>query len=281
MEIKPLTHCSVSELTRAFNEAFSDYIVKFVMSEDMMQQRLKRFNMDLSVSPGVFDRGILRGFIFHGVDKRNGAQLVWNGGTGVAPAYRGKGLTMQLYNYITPDLKERGFQKTSLEVIVGNDSAIHVYKKAGFSILRDFDCYKGDILSKSSPENMQFRPINSIDWNQLKAFWDWEPSYQNNDQSIACGIDDMNLLGAYDKERLAGYIIFDKNPEAGDIYQFAVAEKDRRKGIGTALFAQVQSKKTVPLKLVNVDASDGVSSAFLRSIGFEKTISQHEMSKSL
>ena len=281
MEIKTLSHCTPAELTQAFNEAFSDYIVQFVMTEEMMVGRMKGFNTDLSISPGVFDQGKLRGFIFHGVGERNGAPIVWNGGTGVAPAYRGQGLTSQLYSFILPVLRQKGFEQTTLEVIVGNDPAIHTYKKNGFSIIRNFDCYKGKVKAQEIPEGVQIKTLELIDWALLNSFRNWQPSYQNNDPKVKLLREELNITGAYKNGKLCAYIISDQNSEAGDIFQFAVGEEYRRQGIGSALFGYVQTQKKVPLKLVNVDAADKASAAFLNQLGFEKTISQYEMIKKL
>jgi len=276
MKIQSLQNCSISELTSAFNHAFSDYILPIKWTEEAAVKKFKGDNIDLSLSPGYFVDGKLCGFIFHCIGFRDGQSVVWNGGTGVFPEHRGKGITSQLYQYILPALKKEGFQQTTLEVIEGNDPAIHIYKKMGFTVHRKLDCFKGSI-SDIPTLDLDFKEIDTIDWNAFQSLRSWSPTFQNDNQKIDILRSDMTVVGGYKKEELVGYIIFNKDPEGGDIYQFAVKENYRQSGIAKALFARAGKGKSVPLKIINVDARDKSTISFFEKLGFEKIISQFEM----
>ncbi len=281
MQIKTLENTSLADLTAAFNEAFSDYIIPFQWTEEIAARKFKGDNIDLSLSPGFFVDGKLCGFIFHCIGKREGKPIVWNGGTGVVPTQRGKGLTTQLYNYIIPMLRNKGFDRTVLEVIEGNDPAIHVYKKNGFEQTRKLDCYKGELTDENGPDDLDFKMIDQIDWSVLETCRSWEPTFQNSNQKINILRDSMRVIGAFEKDKLLGYIIFDENSKDGNIFQFAVKESQRKRGIGKSLFAKAADGKSVPLKIINVDAGDQSSHDFFIKNGFQKTVSQFEMLKIL
>lgn len=282
MEIKTLENTSIPEITRAFNEAFSDYIIPAKWTEEIVVRKFKGDRVDLTLSPGYFVDGRLSGFIFHGIGQREGRPIVWNGGTGVVPSQRGKGVTSRLYDFIIPLLRARGFDRTVLEVIVGNDPAIHIYKKNGFEKVRHLMCYKGTPEREISlAEAFSIRMLEGRNWELLHGFRSWQPTFQNDDRKIDALDDQIQILGAFQTDRLIGYIAFDQKPEAGDVFQFAVHPDYRRKGIGTALFATIAKHKSVPLKIINVDAAHTESIAFFEKAGFQKSVEQLEMIKHL
>ncbi|MFT5165783.1 MAG: ribosomal protein S18 acetylase RimI-like enzyme [Saprospiraceae bacterium] len=281
MEIKTLEKSSLANLTTVFNEAFSDYIIPIQWTEAILSRKFKADNVDLSLSPGYFVDGKLCGFIFHFIGTREKSPVVWNGGTGVAPDQRGQGVTTKLYEFILPFMQESGFDRTVLEVIEGNNPAIHIYQKNGFSTTRKLDCYKGTIEAVAPPEGIFIKEINTINWKTFHSFRSWQPTFQNNDPKIDMFRNETEVIGAYDKDRLVGYIIGTKNRETGTVFQFAVKENYRNRGIGKALFARAGQGKKVHLNIINVDARHEASKVFFEKIGFEKTVSQFEMIKSL
>jgi len=281
MQIKTLENTSLADLTAAFNEAFSDYIIPFQWTEEMAAKKFKGDNIDLSMSPGFFVDEKLCGFIFHCIGKREGKPIVWNGGTGVVPSQRGQGVTTQLYNYIIPMLRNKGFDRTVLEVIEGNDPAIHIYKKNGFEQTRKLDCYKGELAIENVSNDFDLKIVDQFDWATFEECRSWEPTFQNSNQKINILRESMQVIGAFENKELLGYIIFDKNPEAGDVFQFGVKENQRKRGVGQSLFAKAAEGKSVPLRTINVDAGDKTSRDFFIKNGFQKTVSQFEMLKML
>jgi len=91
----------------------------------------------------------------------------------------------------------------------------------------------------------------------------------------------IQVTGAFRNDALVGYIAFEKSTDAGDVYQFAVNKEFREQGIGHALFTCAAARKTVPLKVINVDASHKPSIDFLEKIGFQRLVGQIEMVKDL
>ena len=59
---------------------------------------------------------------------------------GIAPAHQGRGLSALLLRESLRVVKEKGFQ-VKLEVHRTNETAVTIYKKAGFEYLGDYDVY--------------------------------------------------------------------------------------------------------------------------------------------
>jgi len=59
---------------------------------------------------------------------------------GIAPEHQGKGLSAELLRETLRFVKEKGYQ-VKLEVHRQNQTALRVYKKAGFEYLGDYDIY--------------------------------------------------------------------------------------------------------------------------------------------
>lgn len=277
MKIRTLQNASLSILTDAFNKAFSDYLIPFQLTEDEMGKKIQGDQIDLSLSPGCFVDEELCGFIFHGIVLRDGKRNAWNGGTGVIPRCRGQGIASQLYDFIIPLLKDRAVVESTLEVIDENKSAIHVYQRCGFETVRELLCYKGVATRSDRPQDVELRTIGEVDWDRLHGFWSWKPTFQNAEHKISQLRDEIEIIGAYKNELLVGYIAFANDLKSGNVYQFAVDEKARGSGVGLALFSRAMEGKTVPLSVVNVDASHLPTIGFLETIGLQRTVRQMEM----
>ncbi len=59
---------------------------------------------------------------------------------GIAPGHQGKGLSAELLRETLRFVKEKGFQ-VKLEVHRKNETALSIYRKAGFEYLGDYDIY--------------------------------------------------------------------------------------------------------------------------------------------
>ena len=102
------------------------------------------------------------------------------------------------------------------------------------------------------------------------------PSWQNDRASLERGIDNLDILGAYEREELVGFVIFE--PASGDISSLAVAKDYRRKGIGKSLLKSAVSHfQSDVLKFTNVDCDCESVTGFLSSLGLTPKGQQFEM----
>jgi ribosomal protein S18 acetylase RimI-like enzyme len=275
MEIRTLANTSITDITNAFNEAFSDYFIKLEFTEQGMATKLQSEHILPRYSVGAFEENKLVGFILHGYDEINHVKTIYNAGTGVIPSFRRKGITTSLYKYISPVLASQGIHHHVLEVIENNDKAYGLYKKLGFSTVRNFSAFKG-YCDFEIATGVVIKPISIQQWKTAETFMNFEPAWQNSSASIERGIQDHALVGAFINETLAGYAAY--VPATGRVRQFAVAAQHRRRGAGKSLFAYM-CKNSQPhhLTTINIDEADHATIQFFKALGFERLIGLWEM----
>ncbi|TGD56735.1 GNAT family N-acetyltransferase [Flavobacterium humi] len=274
MIIRTLENTSTDQILDAFNLSFSDYLVPVRLSEEQFVNKIKSDSIDLSLSAGAFEGNDLIGFILHGKDTVNGENKAYNAGTGVIPNRRGNNITGKLYDFIIPQLKNKGISQIQLEVLTENHVAKHTYHKLGFRTNRELDCYKGNV-SKKVKDSAVIKPLKGYDWDLLQSFWDCEPSWQNSVTAVENLFGANISIGIYDGEDLMGYLIF--NPVTKRIHQLAVDRKRRKEGLGKQLLNYVLTEESVPVTVINVDKKAVGAEAFLKTSGFDIFISQYEM----
>lgn len=278
MEIKSLQNTEINELVTVFNQSFSDYIVPFKITKEQLKNKIKSDNIKLGFSVGAFENNQLVGFILLGFDFINGNKGAYNAGTGVIPEKRGNKLTLKLMEHIIPKLKEQNMTNVKLEVITENEIAFKTYKKMGFEIIRELNCYKGQIKSEIDSK-FKILPLKNYDWELLKLFWDWDPTWQNSISS-AENIKDLNIaIGAFDSNLLIGYLIY--NPNSNRIQQFAVKKEYRNQGVGKQLFQYISRENKNKFSIINIETNSLNTNAFLLNLGLVVYIKQYEMELSI
>ena len=276
METITLDGIPLSEITVCFNEAFSDYFMKFSATESYLQKRWKGAGVDFSLSVGVMDDGKLVGFIVNGIRDFNGLKTAFNTGTGVIPSHRGNGFTEKMYQFLAPKFTKNGIQSLSLEVIQENEKAIHVYEKVGLKIIRGLYCYGGEIkveLPKST-QDLVFKKLETPEWDVFKSFCDFEPAWDNKNIAIKTCKEFLSFYGVEKNNELIAFaIIKDK-----DLYisQFGVHPDFRNQGVGKFLFSHLSTLYS-SVKIINVDASAVSVIKFIESVGLKNSVNQYEM----
>jgi ribosomal protein S18 acetylase RimI-like enzyme len=279
MEFKTLGNTSIDEILSVFNHSFSDYIVPFHLTKEVLISKIAAEKLDMNISVGAFEEGRLVSFILQAEKIENGEKTIYNGGTGVVPESRGKGLVRKMYDFIIPILKERNANILLLEVIEGNQNAIRAYENLGFKIVRRLLCFNGNIKKGKENAEVSIQQLKDFQWEKLCSFWDIEPSWQGSVFVLEPMPEHYVTLGAYDGERLVGYIIY--GPASKKVYQIAVDKNYRNKGIGTMLFnAILQKNNGQPIALNNVDdSSENISKFLSEKIGLNNWLSQFEMKR--
>ncbi len=277
MQVVTLENTPIEIIIDAFNKAFADYQVKVKLTEQAFQQKIATENIDLRYSVGAFLHGQLAGFILHAYDEVEGVKVVYNGGTGVLPAYRGQGIAEQLYKFIIPLLKADGIQRCYLEVIDSNAKAIHVYIKSGFQVIRDLLCFKGVLYDPKLPEfsNVEVIELDELNWDDLPRFWNGKPTWQNSLAAMRRANNHYRILGLFKNNKFVGYGMV--NPKSGRIPQFGIHPEYRRQGLGRFLFSYMSRLGDASLSVINVDQSDQATTRFLNKIGMEPFVGQYEM----
>ena len=172
-------------------------------------------------------------------------------------------------------LKEKGFNKLFLEVITENIQAIKSYKKSNFKVERELLCYKGEISISKVYNNLEINKLKDYNWNLMQSFWDISPTWQNSN-NVVNELRNTNIsLGAYIKNQLVGYIIY--NPSNKRLQQMAVNKNFRQQKIASTLIWKLIEEYGSTFSIINVDKDSKPITAFLQKIGFEINLEQLEM----
>lgn len=273
MQFQTLENQSIKELCNLFNAAFADYLVKIEMTAEKLQDKFDSEDINLAHSVSLFSKGKPVGFIFHGVRDTKNGKVVYNAGTGVIPEFRGKNATVSMYEFILPKLAKSGVNEIVLEVIDKNTPAIKSYKKVGFTILHELECFKGypDI---SKPNDSLIVEESEQNFTPPEHFWDWQPTWQNTTQTVKQS-GNYKTWSIYHNNTQIAYLT--GNPESGKIAQFAVDPAHRWKGLGTSLFCHFAGLASNVPMVINVADQSGQTQDFLKAIGMTLFLKQYKM----
>lgn len=265
---RPLADGDFDAVVAAFNEAFSDYAVRFSMTAPQLREICTRRAVVFDLSIGAFDGDRLAGFTLNGFDDGT----AYDSGTGVVPSHRRQGLARRMMEQVMPRLRGAGARRYVLEVIESNSRAIALYESLGFTTIRTLTCWN---YANHGSDAADIRPIADFP----DEFRDVEPTWQNSAAAIRRAADPRVILGAFDGDLLTGYaVVF---PRTHDLAQLAVRPTHRRRRIGSALLDRASAEAEGTLRILNIDAGDIGIEAFLRARGAEPFIRQREMARSL
>lgn len=279
MKKRFLTAADSHSLYECFLEAFSDYQVSLQMSEEQFQQRVKRDGVEIELSAGAFDGEQMIGFYMNGRGLWHSKETAYDAGTGVIPSHRRRGVAEELFDFMVPQLKERGITQYLLEVITSNDRAVSLYRKLGFEEVRKLAVLRSSEPMKSlgDVDGVSLRRLEEPEWDVFCAYWDGEPSWQNSMDAVVRAKNQCEIVGAFVDEKCVGYGIVFK--PSGILMQLAVAPAFRRRGIGRSILADLAGGEI--LKTNNVDEDLKGTLEFYQACGFEIGLRQFEMSRAL
>lgn len=280
ISLQPMTFATLSgisdlSIVNCFNLAFKDYPIPFHVTLPYMQQKIDAEQIDKRLSAGVFDEGQLVGLVLHGCKQRGPDRIAYNAGTGVLPEYRGRALTVAMYDYILPSLRSAGVSQVVLEVLDSNVAAIKSYKNIGYEPVRILDCYEGAVSSDYLPSaSLTIKPIS---WEDLRS-QDFTPSILPSWQNTATAVrrrPDSVVVGAMVNNRLCAYCLVNK--DQGRLHQILVDPHMRRQGIAKAMLQWIAATICPIIKVSNVDRSDHAVRSFLLHNGLKVRFVQLEM----
>lgn len=284
IEIKNLEHVGFDDIFHAFERAFCDYAISFEKEE--VRSMLKRRGFNPGLSFAAYDKGEIVAFTLNGTGMYGNISTAYDTGTGTIKEYRGKGLAQEIFTHSIPYLKQAGIEQYVLEVLQDNVKAISVYRKLGFSVTREFDCFCQETAMVSKFEacdKMLHIEVSEIAFERVAEasdFCDFCPSWQNSVESLGRAGRDVVCLGAIADGVLVGYCVFD--PLTGDLSQLAVAHGYRRKKVASRLLHDVVSQiVSKGIKALNIPPDCTSLEGFLRRNNLKITGKQFEMIRQL
>lgn len=273
---KILDKTSTETLHKTFLDAFSDYQVKMDLPIWKFKQMLQRRGYVPEMSIGAFKDEMLVGFVLNGFRNWSEKSTVYDLGTGVTAEYRRQGITSNMLLNIRKELKERQVEQYLLEVIKSNTSAVELYKKQGFEIQREFQCFQLDKNKYNQITTHKVEHVARINLRQLTEFWDFKPSWQNSIDSISAIPEAFLYSIVRFNNTIVGYGIIDK--KTGDIPQIAVNKDYRGNGIARSIMTDmIKNTESYKISVLNVDNQSKSTKDFLLKLGFEYSVGQYEM----
>lgn len=276
---KSLETVNLKILHKAFLKGFLDYQVKLELPILKFKKMIQRNAYNEKASIGAFENDELIGFILNGIRNWNGRLTAYDSGTAVIQEYRKQGITSNMFLNTKQILKEMEVEQYLLEVIQTNSSAVELYKKQGFKILRELECFyleKDEFRYRTNYKVQQVDRFSEEEWTRFQGFWDFTPSWQNAIGSINALEDTFIYSIVSIEDIIIGYGIIER--ESGDIPQIAVDKKYRCKGIGRSIMSDlIQNTEANRISVLNVDSNCNSLKNFLTESGFEIKVSQYEM----
>ncbi|MEQ8239065.1 MAG: GNAT family N-acetyltransferase [Cyclobacteriaceae bacterium] len=275
MQEKTITHSwTVSQLYDAFVGVYADYPVKFRPTPEEFRIRLTKLNLDTARSIAYKNGDDIIGFILYTINNYQGKMTAYNGGTGVMPPYRGKGIIDFLFDQSMEELSMAGANRILLEVISTNQYAIKLYERLDFGYIRTLKSFKKKKTYTPPVPTVLLKKAKTLK-AEYKGFKDFETSFIDSDNQLPFNLSNELLFEAYIQHELAGYIIY--QPHVGRISQIAVDNKHRGKKVARALLRHAELTSARPLTILNIPENEQETIAALEALGFENELDQYEM----
>ncbi|MDF2718117.1 MAG: family N-acetyltransferase [Paenibacillus sp.] len=290
VEIRRLADCTFRQAVELWNLGFSGYYSDMSTTMEKFVPRLGRESIRPDLSIAVFVDGEPAGFVLVALKTVDGVGIAWNGGTGVSPNHRGKGLAKLLMREAVQTMKESGAAKGLLEVVQKNAGAIAAYESSGFRICdgligaKRTGAFSADNLPRGSIVSDDFR-IGRMKPHQLAKLpffrheTAWSSAWYNQREAEGIVVTDKeDAVGAYalvrksyaDSGKLTGIAL----------YQCAAdpSRTDALPMLHTALAAAFGPFGEDCTRMTdNLSMADPALMEWLEAAGFETVYTQHLM----
>lgn len=281
---------SITQLAEATNLTFTGYFFPVQHTPHSFARFCSVFHLDLGASVLLrHEEGAVAGLTMLGIRGIRG----WCGGFGIVPEFRRRGLSADLIAGFVAQGRKLGLKTLHLEVLTQNASAIHVYRKAGFEVVRDVLILSAETAQVASAVNAHpardTYDVRTLTLEEAllampRVEAEMEPVYtwQRELASLLVGKNVQCRLATLD-DRPRALLIYRVNPVNGQI------------GIDRCVFSEPPAARALLAHAIEETAAssdaDKGGSAFsvlnepegspllllLTSLGFQETHRQHDM----
>lgn len=209
MKIKKLSACTLNEITKVWNEAFSGYSVNMQVSVDQIALMIGRKELLPSASVVAFIDGNPAGFVLNAIKTINGVKTAWNGGTGVSPSHQGRGIGKIVMEAAVEEYRKQEVKLATLEVLTSNKPGIALYERLGYEIFMTTRTYTldGEIKRKNSEKSNYILKHGLAADVMLLPFYNKEVTYESMPENIFNG---ESIILLNQNGTAAGYALFRK-----------------------------------------------------------------------
>lgn len=293
--IKRLSECTLQQAVDVWNGGFEGYYFPMTTNVLAFTQRLASEGLSPEHSVVAFTEGRPIGFVLNGIRMINGKKVAWNGGTGVIPEYRNKGVGRELMKATLDIYRTEQVNLALLEAISANEKAIKLYQQMGYDIIDKLHFYyhQGSLLNEEAKQSGQESDYSN-DYSYVKGipqdvrtlpFYRSEGAWQTQWASVRDG---ESLIVRDNSGQDVAYAVYKRTfDESGKqtgiiLYQ---AEVFPELANGRTVLEQLLNKLYGPFRLpylrstVNTPVSNELLSAILLDWGFTSRAEQVLMAK--
>jgi ribosomal protein S18 acetylase RimI-like enzyme len=288
-EIRRMSACSFEDAVQVWNEGFKGYFVDMTLTLDAFIGRLRREAISPELSFIVFSGGKPAGFLLNAIRLSDGKKIAWNGGTGVAPEFRGQGAGNLLVQAATNLYLAEHVDIATLEAIRHNTHAISLYKKFRY---REIDRlvvlrHEGEIKRSRGRCEWSMKVVPAAVIGNL-SFYAHSVPWQAQWQSVSLDGGE-GLIICDDANNRLGYALFKRSYDENarllsvTLYQCVAAPGVEDENVVRCLLEDVYT----PFDLVcrrtthNLSTRNELVRRVLKNWGFEVFIEQVHMARSL
>ncbi|SET67199.1 GNAT family N-acetyltransferase [Paenibacillus sp. NFR01] len=286
VSFKRLNECVLDEAVEAWNEGFAGYFLDMTMSPEAFLNRLTLEGLSPALSFAAYDDGRPAGIVLNGIREIQGIRVAWNGGTGVVPEYRGKGISRALMDHALQIYREERVQLSTLEALSPNERAIRLYKSKGYDTV-DRILYMGydqalPKLDGVETDEYLYRHGTPQDIKAYEALMPWQSQWANFRR-------DGEALLVHEKGHVIAYALFKRTYDADgenngiSVGQVRILEQraDQERLLRSLLSKILQPERVSFKRTFPVLASNREVLHNLKALGFEEKLSQVWMSLAL
>jgi GNAT superfamily N-acetyltransferase len=284
--IKRFSELSFNEAISLWNESWKHYFSDMTMDLNRFLQKVTGEGISLENSVVAVYEGKLAGFVLNSFRTINGKQYVWNGGTAIAPDFRGMGIGKKLISVCLEIYEQQNVDIARLEAIKDNETAINLYKKMGYETFEEltFLQHEGSISNfKASGSNIT---VKETDMQNIKDLSFYEPitAWQTQFPSLK----DFSCAIAMDGGNTVGYAVYKKGyKETGELagivlYQCNVNPEyqlEEEATAGLINFAFSPKDAAVRRITMNIPNKNNALNRLLTETGFTTLVEQVHMER--
>ncbi|MFB5195788.1 GNAT family N-acetyltransferase [Neobacillus sp. KR4-4] len=279
--IKRLTECTIQDTITAWNRGFEGYFVQLEMTPELFFNRFVNEGLSLEHSLVAFDEKKPVAIVLNGFRVVDGQKTAWNGGTGIATEYRGKGVSKLLMEAALNVYAKEEVKVATLEAIKENERAIRLYQRFGYEITDSLVYTSGTVdLKAETISHESIRPEQLQTYHFYKENLPWQCQWQSVKSGEAQIYYDEN-------QNPIGYSLFKRvwnqegQLEKVVLYQLEIFAELKEESI-KSIFSTItrENKNPINFMIINASLSNPVI-LILQDLGFVKTTEQVQMVKKM
>jgi ribosomal protein S18 acetylase RimI-like enzyme len=266
VELVPASSFDASSLAELFTAGYAGYPLPIQVDAATLGTMVDVFDLELERSRVATRDGTPVGVVLLGLRER-----AWIGGLGVVAEARRAGVGLALMEAVLDETRAAGVDEVRLEVLEGNDAAIRLYERLGFTHLRILEVWS---LDAEAPRSAAVdAPVDGA-LAAIRTLRSADEPWQRDDGSIA----NMRARGdavAAVADGDGGAAVLRVADGRVGVLQLAARDVD---GAATLLAGARAGGSS--LQFLNVPDGDHASGA-LESLGGRIVVRQHELGLAL